>query len=409
MEYFYSLQTTSRQIIRKILQALVAEIKLYSSLFKLGDRLYIVLSTNRIISAKLLAKIKLFSNNGTCLSLLDKCTTSNYPGVNSSDFINLTTSANQILINWAISELKQDVNFIKFENNATPTDDGCYINCNGKQIIRSFEPLTEIMLIINNTPDSFSEAGKYYQQIDAILYFIEKSLQDGASIIDIGAEATNPLAKIIDETEEIERLVPLINEIIKLKTHYQFKLSLDSYKPAIIRHFINKIDIINDVTGNLQNSLIRIIADYRKTYICMHSLTIPANKNILISQDIDPITTLIKWGNSRLAQLHEFGLKPEQIILDPGIGFNKTFAQSWYLLKNISKLRQLGVELLVGHSRKNFLSKITNRAPQFRDLETAEISRYLCSHLVDYIRLHEINNFQRIFKTANQLTKFSFY
>ena len=311
--------------------------------------------------------------------------------------------AENLLWEWAHAELRQDVSWLKYEQQAASKALGCSLYGDGEEIYRSFLPLSEIMLIVNQTPDSFSDGGKFYQQTDKALAEIELALQSGISVIDVGAESTRPGAEILDAATETARLTPLMSGLAELKTRYAFKISLDSYKATTIEHFLPLLDIVNDVSGRLPDGCLRQIAVAGKSYIFMHSLTIPADPQVTLSPEGDPCSEVLEWATTKRDHLIRLGFEYKQLICDPGIGFNKTTEQSWYLLRQIVQFQQLGIELLVGHSRKRFLNKITTSEFAKRDIETAAISAYLSEQGVDYLRVHDYRDYLAQIMVSNQL------
>ena len=386
MKHIYYLHANSLREIRTQIKLLKTQIKEYTSSYQYNSKYYIfIIFANELNSKEL----------------------QNYHLVKGQHYQSPINGLD-LLINWGLSELEQDMQYLHYENQAQMTSNGCFLEYQNQKIIRSFRPLTETMYIVNNTPDSFSEQGETFLQIDKILHAIQTNLEYGASIIDIGAESTRPNAIALDTTTEIQRLQILITETNKLKKYFNFKLSLDSYKPTTIKHFLNQIDIINDVSGNQEPQLLKEIAQQQKIYLPMHSLTIPAQQNINLDASDNPLEVLLSWGKNKLNQLKELGFNSSQIILDIGIGFNKTPSQTWFLLKNIAQFHQLECQLLIGHSRKSFLRKITTKDAKERDLETAVSANYLASQLVDYLRLHNLEEFYRVSNTTNQLSKNTF-
>lgn len=259
------------------------------------------------------------------------------------------------------------------------------------------------MLIINQTPDSFSGDGKLYNDIDSTLAFVEKALNNNITLIDIGADSTRPDAELISIHEEINRLSVLIPAICQLKKRYKFKISLDSYKPEVIKQFIDYIDIINDVSGNIPTDFLKEIINTEKQYVAMHSLTVPADPKIYISTQADPTHTVYSWAKNKIASLKQIGLHNEQIIIDVGIGFNKTYAQNLKLLRSIHAFQDLDTSLLVGCSRKRFIKKISQTEADNRDIESHTIHNFLCGNQVDYIRIHEFETLNRISNIHSQL------
>lgn len=249
-----------------------------------------------------------------------------------------------------------------------------------------------VMLILNITPDSFSDSGIYANDLPKIIAKVEQALADGVTCFDIGAESTRPNAEHVSVQEEITRLTPVINAFHDLKQKQYLQISIDSYKPETISHFLPQIDIVNDVSNKLPLELVKQITDSGKKYVLMHSLTVPANPSVNVETH-DVTAEILSWFGSKLKSFKDYGINTPNIILDLGIGFNKTADQSWQLLNDVSQFKQFGCELLVGHSRKRFLDSVTNKTFANRDLETAIISNYLYDNGTKYIRMHEYNEF----------------
>lgn len=309
--------------------------------------------------------------------------------------INECEGVTQFIYDWCYTELYSESQFAEFENKAKVIQNiGAVISVDNQQIMRSFQPLTEIMLIINVTPDSFSDGGEC-ADIDKTLENIEYSLQNGVSVIDIGAESTRPNADYVSIDEEIKRLQLIIPRIHELKQKYQFKLSLDSYKPEVIKLFLNEIDIINDVSNQMPIDIIKSITEQGKQYVLMHSLTVPANPEIVVDNQ-DVTNEMLEWFEQWLIIYKKNAINTKNIILDPGIGFNKTSEQSWSLLRNSYRFYELGCEVLIGHSRKRFLNNVTTTKFANRDLESAIVSTYLANLQIDYLRMHDYKDYLMI-------------
>ena len=135
----------------------------------------------------------------------------------------------------------------------------------------------------------------------------------------------------------------------------------------------------------------------------MHSLTIPANSLINLARECNPQEEILSWAEKKINYLLELGFNCENLIMDIGIGFNKTMAQSWYLLRNIDRFQTLPVEIMVGHSRKRFLNKITTKPYHERDFESAIIASNLLKQGVDYVRLHSYNYCEQICTILNNI------
>jgi 2-amino-4-hydroxy-6-hydroxymethyldihydropteridine diphosphokinase/dihydropteroate synthase len=251
--------------------------------------------------------------------------------------------------------------------------------------------------IVNITPDSFSDGGKYLQT-DSALQKIIALVEDGADVVDLGAESTGPKAKSIDPMEEWERLEPILCTILQQKSHMLIapKISIDTRHAYVAEKALALgVNWINDVTGLDHAKMRAIVANKACDIVFMHHLGVPVSQSKLIPYNEDPVAHVYQWAEKRLLELD---IQRERLIFDIGIGYGKTPEQSLMLLKNISLFKKLGVRLLVGHSRKSFLSQFTQEPAANRDIETVAISEHLAEQEVDYLRVHHINHHARALK-----------
>ena len=240
----------------------------------------------------------------------------------------------------------------------------------------------KIMGILNATPDSFFDS--YPDPVVAAV----RALAMPADIIDIGGESTRPGSLQVSENEELDRVLPVISLLKGSKS-----LSIDTYKPAVAEKALAAgCSIINDVTG-LENPLMReLAASTSCPAIIMHSRGLHAKmgKNTLYEEGVVP--HLISWFEKRITLLLNAGIKKENIIIDPGIGFDKTPQQNYEILKGIPILKTLGFPLLIGLSRKSFLNKslaATIAANTYAVLQGADIMRVHdvqeARHMIDFV------------------------
>jgi dihydropteroate synthase len=264
--------------------------------------------------------------------------------------------------------------------------------------------MVKLVGILNITPDSFSDGGKYFDTSKA-LYHTKELLKDGADIIDIGAESTRPNAKILSDKEEWSRLKNTLPQIIcEIKNFNQqnsrnVKISIDSYHfNTIKRAYELGIDIINDVSGLVNEDVIKFIAQNKITTILMHNLAIHSNPNLIVNQHLNINHQIIKWGRKKIKILNEYGVNKQQLIFDPGIGFSKNATQSIQILKNINYYRILELPLYIGHSMKSFLNSIDLEG----DLKTKTltVSKFLINK-VDYLRVHDVASHKEIMPFSN--------
>lgn len=264
--------------------------------------------------------------------------------------------------------------------------------------------LTQLVGILNITPDSFSDGG-LFNQPKAALDRAQELFQQGANIIDIGAESTRPGAPSLSFEDEWKRLSPVLEVLCSSKSKAQpFQISVDTRHAEVATRAIQMgVDWINDVTGFDDIGMRKAVANSDVQIVVMHSLTVPPSKNAVLSLQSDPLELVLEWGKKRIQELTELGISEDRIIFDPGIGFGKTIEQSWEIFRRIQEFQALGVKILVGHSRKSFLSSLTPRPFQDRDVETLAVSAELLSLGVDYLRIHNADFHTRSFKVWTQV------
>jgi 2-amino-4-hydroxy-6-hydroxymethyldihydropteridine diphosphokinase/dihydropteroate synthase len=258
----------------------------------------------------------------------------------------------------------------------------------------------QLVGVVNITPDSFSDGGLYVDPEKAIEH-IAHLVEAGAEIIDIGAESTSPSAQSLDANTEWDRLKPVMQAIKKLQTQWIIppKISLDTRHPrTMIKALATGIDWLNDVTGLDDPEMREIIANSSLDCVVMHHLSIPENRLHSLPRNQNPVPIVYDWAQKRLQLLESQGLPRERIIFDPGIGFGKMAEQSLLLIQQVKCFHSLGVRILVGHSRKSFLSLFTDRPFAERDIETIAMTIYLSQCGIDYLRVHNVEMCARALK-----------
>jgi 2-amino-4-hydroxy-6-hydroxymethyldihydropteridine diphosphokinase/dihydropteroate synthase len=280
-----------------------------------------------------------------------------------------------------------------------------------------FEP--KIMGVLNITKNSFSDGGKFFH-IDQAINQALKILDEGAYILDIGAQSTNVgvnhAAKFTEKQkikpelswqEELENLTPVLKAITDEFTRQgkKIKLSIDSFYPEVFKYLLDKypISIINDVSGAGDDKMIDIAAATGLKYVLMHSIEVPTRINKLINFDVDPVNQLMFWTTEKVEHLTSRGVSADKIIFDPGIGFDKSPSQCLYIMRNLHIFKKMGLQILLGHSRKFFMNSFLMLPPSERDLETAVISAQM-SRNADYIRVHNVEATARAIVAYNAVT-----
>lgn len=239
---------------------------------------------------------------------------------------------------------------------------------------------TFIMGILNVTPDSFSDGGKY-NEIDAAVAQAKKLVQDGADIIDIGGESTRPGAKAVSVDEEISRVVPIIKAI---KKEIDVAISIDTYNGRTAEESIKAgADIINDVWGFKKDKYIaEVAARYNVPCILMHNREAKLYNNLL--QDV--INDLYESIYIAL----EAGVKRENIILDPGIGFAKSYEENLIVMNNLQVIRAMGYPVLLGTSRKSMIGLTLNLPVTERVEGTLATTVIGIMKGCEFIRVHDV-------------------
>ncbi len=249
--------------------------------------------------------------------------------------------------------------------------------------------MVKIVGILNITPDSFSDGGKFNKQQEALEKAV-KLLQEGADIIDIGAESTRPQAKLIDYKTEWQRLENILPQLINLCHQSEKKVSLDSRHSETIEKALNLgLDMINDVSGGNNLAIIKLAKKFSVPIVINHNLGLPASPEKIIGKKLDICQILINWAEEKIEFLINNGIKRKNIIIDLGIGFGKDQEQSLKILANIKKFQILKTPLYIGHSRKSFLNKFTPKNLSDKDNLTLEFSKKIANY-VDYLRVHNV-------------------
>lgn len=213
-----------------------------------------------------------------------------------------------------------------------------------------------IMGIVNATPDSFSDGGRYLDPAAAVAHALRLA-EEGADLVDLGGESTRPGAPPVAEDEEIRRVVPVV-EALRARD-FPLPISIDTSKAVVARAALAAgADLVNDVAGLADPALARVVAEAGVPVVLMHSRGTPADMQSRASYG-DLVAEVRAELAEALLRVAATGVSPERVILDPGIGFAKTAEHGFELLARLDELRALGRPLLVGPSRKSFIGKVT--------------------------------------------------
>lgn len=244
-----------------------------------------------------------------------------------------------------------------------------------------------IMGIVNVTPDSFSDGGQFLAQQAAVDHAL-KLTTEGADILDVGGESTRPGANEVSLDEELRRVIPVIEQLVKLTT---VPISVDTSKAEVARHALRAgACIVNDISGLLFDpDMIEVCRESRCGVSVMHIQGTPRTMQAEPHYD-DVVGEICEYFAERLATLEQAGIAPERIVLDPGIGFGKTAQHNLEILSNISAFQALGRPVLIGHSRKRFLKKLIQREVDERLFGTVGVTLALARQHVDLVRVHDV-------------------
>ncbi|SNR17248.1 dihydropteroate synthase [Tenacibaculum jejuense] len=257
------------------------------------------------------------------------------------------------------------------------------INCKGTLIDLSSP---KVMGILNITPDSFYDGGKYKSDI-SILNQTNKMLTDGATFIDVGAYSSRPGAQHISEEEELKRIVPIIE--LLLKNFPEITISVDTFRSKVAEEtIVAGASLINDISGgNMDNKMYSTVAKLQVPYILMHMQGTPQNmqKNPTYN---NIITDLISFFAEKIFELRK--LKLNDVIIDVGFGFGKTIDHNYQLLKDLDLFKNLDVPVLTGVSRKSMLYKLLNITPQEALNATTAANTIALLNGSNILRVHDV-------------------
>lgn len=260
------------------------------------------------------------------------------------------------------------------------------------------EPL--VMGILNVTPDSFSDGGKYNNSQKAIDR-ASKMEDEGADIIDIGGESTRPGAEQVDIEEELNRVIPVIEGV---RQNSNIIISIDTYKSVVADKAISAgANIINDVSGlRFDNNMAHIASEAKVPVIVMHMLGNPQNmqNDPFYSNLMEELITFFK---ERVEVLISNGINPKNIILDPGIGFGKTVEHNFTIIRELNRIVDLGFPVLIGPSRKSFIGNTLNLPPEDRIEGTAAAVTAAIMNGSRIVRVHDVKEMLRVVKVTEKL------
>lgn len=243
------------------------------------------------------------------------------------------------------------------------------------------------MGIVNVTPDSFYDGGRYFGAEAAVQHALDL-VAEGADLLDIGGESTRPGAEPVPQEEEMRRVLPVIEA---LAPRIKIPLSIDTVKPAVARAAIRAgASIINDIAANRQDpEMWEVAAETGAGYVAMHMQGTPATMQQHPHYD-DVVAEVDQFFGGVLQRLQQAGVRPEQVALDVGIGFGKTVEHNLQLLAALRQFKRWRRPLLLGVSRKSFIGKLLGAEPQERLPASLACACWAVAQGVDIIRAHDV-------------------
>lgn len=243
-----------------------------------------------------------------------------------------------------------------------------------------------VMGIVNLSPDSFYDGGRY-STLDDVKEHVEQMVKDGVDIIDVGAESTRPGTKSISLEDEKKRLIPVLKMISKMTKK---PISVDTYKPEVAQMAINNgATIINDVTGLKNKRMISLIAKHNIPVVIMHMRGTPSTMQ-QNTEYKDIMSEIVEFFRERIEFAVKNGIKEDKIIIDPGIGFGKSIEGNFLIIKRLEELKTLKKPVLIGLSRKSFIGKVLNLDIEQRLSGTIAMNMISLLNGADIIRVHDV-------------------
>jgi len=270
------------------------------------------------------------------------------------------------------------------------------INCKGTLIDLS---TPKVMGILNITPDSFYDGGHYKNEV-SILNQVEKMLNEGATFIDLGAYSSRPGADQVSETEELKRIIPIV-ELLVAKFP-DINLSIDTFRSDIVKKCIGAgAAMVNDISaGKLDSTMLETVGKLNVPYIMMHMKGTPQTMQRFTDYE-DLFKDIIYYFSERITEARSH--KINDIIIDPGFGFSKTLEQNYELLNNLELLNIIGLPILVGVSRKSMIYKLLNNSPNEALNGTTSLNTIALLNAAKILRVHDVKEAMECVKLTNQL------
>lgn len=266
-----------------------------------------------------------------------------------------------------------------------------------------FSKKTYLMGVLNVTPDSFSDGGLYLDKSLAVRRAHEM-IEDGADIIDIGGESTRPGSESVSLEEEIARTIPVIEALAK---DIKVPISIDTYKAEVAKRALDAgASMVNDISGlRFDRDMPEVVSEYKVPVVIMHIKGTPKNMQVDPSYEA-LIPEIMDYLRISIRLAVKFGIDEDKIVIDPGIGFGKTFDHNLDIIKNLHKFTLLEKPILAGTSRKAFIGKILGDAPASERLEgTAAAVAISIFNGANILRVHDVKEMVKVARVADAIRR----
>ncbi len=252
----------------------------------------------------------------------------------------------------------------------------------------------QLMAILNLTPDSFSDGGKYPSTISAVQHAL-RMIKEGASVIDVGGESSRPGSRPVAAATELKRVLPVITALRKKTTT---PISIDTYKPAVAAAALDAgASWVNDIDGLRDPEMRQLVANRNCPVIMMHRQANPRYHDVVLD--------IKKFFRQQIKLALAAGIKKKNIMLDPGIGFGKTVEHNLEILVRLGEFKTLGCPILIGASRKSFIGKLTGAEVQDRLPGTLAAHLIAVHHGATWLRVHDVAAHQQYLTINRKLTR----
>jgi len=255
------------------------------------------------------------------------------------------------------------------------------------------------MGVLNVTPDSFSDGGRFFEHESAVARGVEM-VAAGADLLDVGGESTRPGAEAVPEGQELDRILPVLK---RLAAEVDVPLSIDTHKPEVAGEALEAgAVIVNDISGGRARGMFDVVRRADAGMVLMHMRGEP--KDMQEHTDyLDVVADVRDELRQRMEAATAEGIDPERIAVDPGLGFAKTFEQNLLLMKEIRAFTELGRPVLVGPSRKSFIGRVLDAEVDRRLMGTAGAVAWLASHGANVVRVHDVEEMVHVVRLVDAI------